>query len=66
MSIRKLNIPIAQIKSFIVIGYYYNTKKKFKNEYNSFEQAMMINLWNGNVWAKLENGKRKLLKRVIN
>jgi len=61
-----INIPIAQIKFFIVTGRYYNSTKRFSNKYSSFNIAMMINLWNGSVWAELDNGKRKLLKRVIN
>lgn len=61
-----LDIPIAQIKSFIVTGKYYNSNKRFSNKYDSFNHAMMINLWNGSVWAELDTGKRKLLKRVNN
>lgn len=60
------NIPIAQIKSFIVTGRLYMSNRRFSNSYNSFQQAMMINLWNGSVWAELDSGKRKLLKRVNN
>lgn len=62
-----MNIPVGQIKSFVVTGVQYrNHKKRFKLTYNSFEVAMSINLWNGSVWAEMDNGKRKLLKRVIN
>lgn len=64
MSIRKLSIPTAQIKSFVVTGKLYNSNKRFKNTYESYIQAMMINLWSGSVWALLDNGKRKLIKRV--
>lgn len=60
------NTPIAQVKSFIVTGKLYNSNKRFSLQYSSFSQAMSINLWNGSVWAKLDNGKKKLLKRVIN
>lgn len=55
-----------KIKSYVVTGRLYRSNKRFSDEYTSFSQAMMINLWNGSVWAKMENGKRKLLKRVIN
>jgi hypothetical protein len=66
-NIKQMNIPVAQIKRFVVTGIEYcNHRKRFKLTYNSFEQAMMINLWNGSVWAELDNGKRKLLKRVVN
>lgn len=65
-TIRELNIPIAQIKTFVVTGRYYNSRKRFSTSYSSFNYAMGINLWNGSVWAELDNGKRKLLKRVIN
>lgn len=66
MNIRKMNIPVSQIKSFIVTGIEYrNHRKRFKLTYNSFEQAMMVNIENGSVWALMDNGKRKLLKRVI-
>lgn len=59
------NIPIGQIKTFLVTGIDRNGKR-FKIESSSYEYACMINLWNGSVWAVLENNKRKLLKRVIN
>ena len=65
-NIRQMNIPISNIKSFIVTGLFYNSTKRFSNKYNSFNSAMMINLWNGSVWAELKNGKRKLLKRIKN
>lgn len=60
------NIPIAQIKSFIVTGRLYRSNRRFKKIYSSYQQAMMINLYSGSVWAELDNGKRKLLKRIIN
>lgn len=59
-------IPVADIVSFIVTGRLYRSNKRFSHKYSSFNQAMMINLWNGSVWAELSNGKRKLLKRVYN
>jgi len=65
-NIRELNIPITQIKSFIVTGVLYRSNKRFRNVYNSFTQAMCINLWRGSVWVEFDNGKRKLLKRVFN
>jgi len=60
------NVQDLRYISYIVIGYYYNTNKKFRNEYSNRFTAMSINLWNGRVWGILSNGKRKLLKTVIN
>tara|TARA_S200000501_G_C20621934_1_gene655018 strand:+ start:78 stop:248 length:171 start_codon:yes stop_codon:yes gene_type:complete len=41
--------------------------KRFKRmSFSSFHAANMINLWEGSVWGVLENGRRKLLKRVYN
>jgi hypothetical protein len=40
--------------------------KRFRPLYtDSYIYAMGINLWRGSVW-KLENGKRRLIKRVYN
>ncbi len=39
--------------------------KRFSMRYSSYIHAMSINLFNGSVW-KVENGKRKLIKRVYN
>ena len=58
-------IPIGQIKHFLITGVD-RSNKRFTLQYNSYQQACMINLWNGSVWAVLENNKRKLLKRVTN
>lgn len=59
-----MNIPIAQIKQFEITGLLYRSKKRFKITTSSYMHAMCINLWNGSVWAVLDNNKRKLLKRV--
>ena len=41
--------------------------RRFKKRvFRSFYAANMINLWEGSVWGVLENGRRKLLKRVYN
>ena len=41
--------------------------RRFKKKvFQSFYAASMINLWKGSVWGVLENGRRKLLKRVYN
>jgi hypothetical protein len=65
-TIREFNIPIADIKQFEVTGVLYQSTKRFKKVYSSFDQAMMINLWNGSVWARLNSGKKVLIKRVQN
>lgn len=40
--------------------------KRFRIHTSSAMHAFGINLWRGSVWKILENGKRKLLKRVYN
>lgn len=57
------NIPIGQIKSFRITGKD-GSGKRFAIESNSYSYACMINIYKGSVWAVLENGKKKLLKRV--
>ena len=59
------NIAIGQIKNFLVTGID-RSGKRFKIQTSSYQHACMINLWNGSVWAVLENNKRKRIKRVIN
>lgn len=66
INIRNKQIPIAQISSFIVTGRYYGSNNRFRAEYLSLDHAMSINLWNGSVWAKMEDGTRVLIKRVSN
>ena len=38
--------------------------KRFYIETSIYNYACMINLYSGSVWAVLESGKKKLLKRV--
>lgn len=56
--------------AFIVTGRYYNSNRRFRSEYDGtlsgYHTAMGINLWNGRVWGRTEDGKRKLLKIVTN
>lgn len=59
-------IPIGDIICFRVTGRYYNSRKRFRNDYNNLEQALMINLWKGSVWAIMKQGNWKLIKRVTN
>lgn len=51
---------------FVVTGRYYLSDKRFKSVYTKSFMAFNINLWNGRVWGVTKEGKRKLLKRVIN
>lgn len=51
---------------FIVTGKEYLSDKRFKSVYTKSFTAFHINLWNGRVWGITKEGKRKLLKRVIN
>lgn len=57
------NIPLGQIKTFRATGKD-RGGKRFVIESNSYSYICMINLFNGSVWAVLESGKKKLLKRV--
>lgn len=58
-------IPVGQIKTFRITGVDRNGKR-FVKETNSYDYACMFNLWRGSVWVVFENGKRKLMKRVLN
>lgn len=60
---KTIDIPIGQIKTFKVTGKDRNGKR-FVIESNNYSYVCMINLWSGSVWAVLENGTKKLLKRV--
>jgi hypothetical protein len=53
-------------KEFHVTGSYTSGRRFKRMTFSSFASADMINLWNGSVWGVLENGNRKLLKRVYN
>ena len=50
---------------YIVTGLKYNTKTRFRQEYDSPYWALGINLWRGSVWqVKAGTNKRQLIKRV--
>lgn len=72
MPTRYVDIPVGTVKSFVVTGVDTNGKRFVKSYKNgesgrsAYQTAMMINLYKGSVWAELDSGKRKLLKRVIN
>jgi len=53
-------------KYFLVIGLT-TERKRFRFTTENGFHALSINLWNGRVWGILKNnGKRILLKRVVN
>jgi len=58
-----IDIPTGQIKAFKVTGKDRNGKR-FVIDTLVYSYACMINLYSGSVWAVLESGKKKLLKRV--
>ena len=60
------NIPTGQIKAFIITGVLRNGRRFKAIRVNSYYQAMMYNIWQGSVWALLENNKRVRIKQVIN
>jgi hypothetical protein len=63
---RKIYLP-TDFEKFIVIGNYYNSKRKFRITFTDFNRANQINLWNGRIWGVLKETKKKvLLKTVIN
>ena len=72
MPTRYVDIPTVTIKSFVVTGVDTNGKRFVKSYKHgesgrsAYQTAMMINLYRGSVWAELDTGKRKLLKRVFN
>ena len=51
---------------FEVTGTRRNGTRFKKMQFSSFSAASMINLWNGSIWGVMENGKRKLLRRIYN
>lgn len=60
------NVPVGQIKAFIITGVLRDGKRFKAIKLNSYHQAMMYNIWQGSVWALLENNKRVRIKQVIN
>jgi hypothetical protein len=51
---------------FVITGRLYNSNTRFRMSRTTIGQALCINLWNGSIWGVTKEGKRKLLKRVIN
>lgn len=65
----KTEIYPSDYSEFIVIGFYYNSNKKFKSVYSpeNAQAAFNINLWRGNVYGvRKDSGKREKLKSVYN
>lgn len=55
-----------EVVGYRVTGVLYNSKRRFTLNFKTLLEATSINLWNGSIWAILENGKKKLIRRVIN
>ena len=53
-------------KEFHVTGISRSGKRFKTMKFKSYNNAIMINLFNGSVWGVREDGSRKLLKRVYN
>lgn len=64
------NIPVARIISFSITGINRNGKrfkklyKQGENNRTAYETVMMFDLSCGSVWCNLEDGTRRLLKRI--
>ncbi len=65
-----MEVNINDYSGFIVTGRKYMSNRRFRLSYSGgyagFRTADSINLWNGTMFGLLPNGKRKVLKRVIN
>ena len=60
-------IPQNEVSHFVVTGLLYRKKTRFSHTYMNYWHVMEINLWRGSVWAVMKkDGKRRLIKRVIN
>jgi len=58
---------VLEDKFYIVTGFLYNSKKRFKLMYKDESTARMINLWRGSVWEyDVTTNKKHLIKRVKN
>jgi hypothetical protein len=61
-----ITIDLSEYTSFIVTGKLVRGGR-FRNVYSNGRYAFGINLWNGSVYGiRKSDGKRKLLKRVVN
>ncbi len=65
-----MEIDINDYTGFVVTGVKYITNQRFQLNYSGtvagFHTANQISLWKGSMWGITKEGKRKLLKRVIN
>lgn len=60
-------IDLQDFSSFVVTGFYYNSKRRFRQVHSNGQHALGINLWNGRVWGiRKADGKRQCIKRVTN
>ena len=53
-------------KEFHVTGKRRDGKRFKRMKFSRFSIANSINIYEGSVWGVLENGSRKLLKRIYN
>ena len=65
------NFKLHDYSKFIVTGFYYNSKKRFRMVYpatmGGVVTALHINLWRGKVWGIThKTNHRRLLKSVFN
>ena len=51
--------------TYLITGFYHNSRRRFRLTTSNPRQAIAINLWNGAVW-QVRNGKRKLVYKVTN
>jgi hypothetical protein len=51
--------------TYLVTGTLYRSNKKFRQVHSNPHYAMGINLWSGRVY-QVRDGKRKLVKKVVN
>lgn len=56
----------TEVVGYRVTGVLYNSKKRFVLNYKTLVMATSINLWKGSIWAVQANGKKKLIKRIVN
>lgn len=68
LGIKEINkfITTNNVIEYHITGVLYRSNTRFKSVYKNVNIAFQVNIWRGSIWAVLDNGKRKLLKRVYN
>ena len=63
-----MEISGVNYTGFIVTGMKYLSNERFRLSYSGnyagYSIANGINLWKGSMWGLMDNGKRKLIKRI--